>query len=163
MENFKLELAHQNGKKSELIPILFKYTVEDLREMSSDSHSLKYITKKIIYKDDILNFYKTFIKSSWPKFYHINSIVCNFNENDEIYDIFKLLHEDNSMVPRKQDIVSGGKIQIETIDEVEKIPVIFDFQLHQCVPIFVDYDNNTIEISMDYIELTNTPKSKYQK
>lgn len=163
MENFKLELTHQNGKKSKLVPISFNYTVEDLREMSSDSHSLKYITKKIIYKDDILNFYKTFIKSSWPKFYHINSIVCNFNENDEIYNIFKLLHVDNNMIPHKQDIVSEGKIQIETIDEVEKIPVISDFQLHQCVPISVDYDNNTIEISMDYIELTNTPKSKYQK
>ena len=112
-------------------------------------------------KDDISNFYKIFKKSSWPKVYHINSIICNFNKNDEIYNIFKSFAH-NNMMPRKQDIVSEGKIQIETIDEIEKFPVISDFQLHNCVPISVDYDNNTIEISMDYIELTNTPKSKYQ-
>ena len=36
MENFKLELTHQNGKKTELIPLSFKYTVEDLSQMSFD-------------------------------------------------------------------------------------------------------------------------------
>ena len=161
MENFKFELTHQNGKKSELIPISFKYTVEDLREMSSNPYSLKYINKKDYIKDVISNFYKIFIKSSWPKFYHIYSIICNFNENDEIYNIFKLLYERNNMMPHKQNVVSEGKVQIETIDELEKIPVILDFQLHQCVPISVD--NNTIEISFDYIKLINTLKSKYQK
>ena len=40
MENFKLELTHQNGKKSELLPISFKYTVEDLSQMSFDLCSL---------------------------------------------------------------------------------------------------------------------------
>ena len=161
MENFKLELTHQNGKKSELLPISFTYTVEDLREMSSSPYPLKYITKKEYVKDDISNFYKTIIKSSWPKFYHINSFVCNFNEKEEIYNIFKLLLDYNNMVPRKQ-IISEGKIQIETIDELKKFPVILDFQLHHCMPISVDYDNNAIEISVDGIEI-KIPKSKNQK
>lgn len=163
MENFKLELIHQNGKKSELLPISFKYMIEDLSQQSYDLSSLCYVPKTDYCNDNISNFYKIFGKSSWPKFYHINSIICNFNKNDEIYNIFQLLRGCNNMMPRKQDIVSEGKIQIETIDELEKFPVISDFQLHQCVPISIDYDNNTIEISMDYIELTNTPKSKYQK
>lgn len=163
MENFKLELTHQNGKKTELIPLSFKYTVEDLGQMSFDLSSLTYSPKTDYKEDDILNFYKIFRKSSWPTFYHINSIICNFNKNDEIYNIFKLLYKHNNMAPRRQDIVSEGKIQIETIDELEKFLVISDFQLHNCVPISVDYDNNTIEIIMDYIELINTPKSKYQK
>ena len=169
MENFKLELTHQNGKKSELLPISFKYMIEDFRQMEFDLSSLTYVSKKDYIKDDISNFYKIFGKSSWPKYYHINSITCNFNKNDEIYNIFQLLCNHKKMKPRnllmphKQDIISEGKIQIETIDELEKFPVISDFQLHNCVPISVDYDNNTIEISMDYIELTNTPKSKYQK
>lgn len=163
MENFKLELTHQNGKKTELIPLSFKYTVEDLGQMSFDLSSLTYSPKTDYKEDDILNFYKIFRKSSWPTFYHINSIICNFNKNDEIYNIFKLLYKHNNMVPCRQDIVSEGKIQIETIDELEKFLVISDFQLHNCVPISVDYDNNTIEIFMDYIELINMPKSKYQK
>lgn len=163
MENFKLELTHQNGKKTELIPLSFKYTVEDLGQMSFDLSSLTYSPKTDYKEDDILNFYKIFRKSSWPTFYHINSIICNFNKNDEIYNIFKLLYKHNNMAPCRQDIVSEGKIQIETIDELEKFLVISDFQLHNCVPISVDYDNNTIEIFMDYIELINTPKSKYQK
>lgn len=163
MENFKLELTHLNGKKSELLPISFTYTIEDLSQQSYDLSSLRYVPKTDYYNDNISNFYKIFGKSSWPKFYHINSIICNFNENDEIYNIFRLLHRCNNRMARKQDIVSDGKIQIETIDELEKFPVIADFQLHNCVPISVDYDGNTIEISMDYIELTNIPKSKYQK
>jgi len=162
MENFKLELTHQNGKKSELIPISFTYTIKDYSQMEFDLCSLSYMPNSNYIKADISNFYKIFGKSAWPKVYDINSIVCNFNKNDEIYNIFQLLHEHNS-VPHKQDIISEGKIQIETIDELEKFPVISDFQLHSCVPISVDYDNNTIEISSDYIELTNTPKSKYKK
>lgn len=169
MENFKLELTHQNGKKSELLPISFTYTVKDYSQMEFDLCSLTYIPKIDYITDDISNFYKIFGKSSWPKFYNINSIVCNFNENDEIYNIFQLLcvlkkmKPRNLLMPHKQDIVSEGKIQIETIDEFKKFPVISDFHLYNSVPISVDYDNNTIEISMDYIELTNTPKSKYQK
>lgn len=169
MGNFKLELTHQNGKKSELLPVLFKYTVKDFSQMEYDLSSLTYVPKIDYNEDDILNFYKIFGKSSWPKEYCINSIVCNLNENDEIYNIFQLLCEHKKMKPHnlllyhKQDIVSEGKIQIETIDEVEKIPVISDFRLHCCVPVSVDYENNTIEISMDYIELNNIPKSKYQK
>ena len=168
-ENFKLELTHQNGKKSELIPLSFKYTVEDFSQMRFDLCSLTYVPKIDYLEDDISNFHKIFGKSSLSKFYHIDSIVCNFNKNDEIYNIFQLLCEHKKMKPRnllmphKQDIITEGKIQFETIDELEKFPVISDFQLHYCVPISVDYDNNTIEISMDYIELTNTPKSKYQK
>ena len=115
MENFKLELTHQNGKKSELLPISFKYTVEDFSQMSFDLCSLAYTPKTDYIKDDISNFYKIFRKSSWSKFNSINSIICNFNENDEIYNIFKLLQEHNS-VPHRQDIVSEGKIQIETVD-----------------------------------------------
>ena len=161
MENIKLELTHQNGKKSELIPLSFTYTVEDHSQMEFDLCSLTYVPKTNYIKDNISNFYEIFGKSSGPKVYHINSIICNFNKNDEIYNIFKLLHENSNMMPCKQDIISEGKIQIETIDELEKFPVISDFQLHNCVPISVNYDN-TIEISMDYIELTNTPKSKYQ-
>ena len=46
-------------------------------------------------------------------------------------------------------------------DELEKIPVISVFQLHQCMPISVNYDNNTIEISMDYIELNNIDEFYY--
>lgn len=169
MKNFKLELIHQNGKKSELFPILFKYTVEDFSQMSFDLCSLTYMPKTDYTEDDISNFYKIFGKSSWPKVYCINSFICNFNKNDEIYNVFQLLCEHKKMKPRnllmphKQNIVSEGKIQIETIDKIEKIPVISDFQLHNCVPISIDYDNNTIEIFMDYIELINTPKSKYQK
>lgn len=163
MENFKLELTHQNGKKSELIPLSFKYIIVDLSQMEFDLSSSIQMPKTDYITDDISNFYKIFGKSSYLKFYHINSIICNFNENDEIYNIFKLLHEHNNMTPCKQDVVSEGKIQIETIDELEKFPVISDFQLHDCMPISVDYDNNTIEISMDYIELISTPKSKYQK
>ncbi len=169
MENFKLELTHQNGKKSELIPISFKYTVEDFNQMRFDLCSLTHMPKTDYNEDDISNFYKIFAKSSWPKIYCINSIICNFNKNDEIYNIFQLLCEHkkvkphNLLKPHKQDIVSEGKIQIETIDEIGKFPVISDFQLHCCVPVSVDYDNNTIEISADFIELINTPKSKYQK
>lgn len=169
MENFKLELTHQNGKKSELIPISFTYTIKDYSQMEYDLCSLSYVPNSNYIKTDISNFYKIFGKSAWPKVYGINSIVCNFNKNDEIYNIFQLLCEHkkmkphNLLMPHKQDIVSEGKIQIETIDEVEKIPVISDFQLHCCVPISIDYDNNTIEISSDFIELFNTPKSKYQK
>ena len=163
-ENFKLELTHQNGKKSELLPISFNYIVEDFSQMSFDLCTLTHRPKTDYITDDISNFYEIFGKSSWPKVYHIESIICNFNENDEIYNIFQLLlQECNNRMPHKQDIVSEGKIQIETIDELEKVPVISDFQLHNCVLISVDYDNNNIEISMDYIELTNTPKSKYQK
>jgi len=163
MENFKLELTHQNGKKTELLPLSFKYTIEDLSQTEFDLCSLTYVPKTDYIEDDISNFYKIFRKSSWPKFYYITSIICNINENDEIYNIFKLLFGYNNMMPCKQDIVSEGKIQIETLDELEKFPVISDFQLHCCMPISVDFDNNTIEISMDYIELTNTSKSKYQK
>jgi hypothetical protein len=169
MENFKLELTHQNGKKSELIPISFKYVIKDYSQMVFDLCSLSYVPKTDYIEDNISNFYKIFGKSSWPTVYNINYIICNFNKNDEIYNIFQLLcsHKKmkphNLLMPHKQDIISEGKIQIETIDELEKFPVISDFQLHYCVPISVDYDNNTIEISMDYIELTNTPKSKYQE
>ena len=164
IENIKLELTHQNGKKSELIPLSFTYTAEDHSLMEFDLSSLTCMPKTNYIKDDISKFYEIFGKSSWPKLYHINSFVCNFNENDEIHNILKLLCGHKKMKPRnllmhhKQDIVSKGKIQIETIDELEKFPVISYFQLHNCVPISVDYDNNTIEISMDYIELTNTPK-----
>ena len=167
MENFKLELTHQNGKKSELLPILFKYVVEDFSQMSFDLCSLTNMSKTDYVEDDISNFYKIFGKSSWPKVYCINSIICNFNKNDEIYNIFQLLCEHKKMKPRnllrphKQDIISEGKIQIETIDKVEKIPVISNFQLHNCMPVSVDH--NTIEISIDYVELFNMPKSKYQK
>lgn len=155
MENFKLELTHQNGKKSELIPLSFKYTIEDLSQNAFDLSSSILMPKTDYAEDNISNFYKIFGKSSYLKFYHINSIICNFNENDEIYNIFKLLRGCNNMMPCKQDVVSEGKIQIETIDELENFPVISDFQLHGCMPISVDYDNNTIEISMDYIELIN--------
>ena len=169
MGNFKLELTHQNGKKSELLPVLFKYTVKDFSQMKYDLSSLTYVPKIDYNEDDILNFYKIFGKSSWLKENCINSIVCNLNENDEIYNSFQLLCEHKKMKPRnllmlhKQDIVSEGKIQIETIDEVEKIPVISVFQLHQCMPISVNYDNNTIETLVDFIELFNTSQSKYQK
>ena len=169
MGNFKLELTHQNGKKSELTPISFTYMIKDYSQMEYDLGSLTYVLNNNYIKTDISNFYKIFGKSTYPKVYNIHSIVCNFNENDEIYNIFQLICEDKKMKPHnllmyhKQDIVSEGKIQIETIDEVEKIPVISVFQLHQCVPVSVDYENNTIEISMDYIELNNIPKSKYQK
>ena len=95
--------------------------------MSFDLCSLMHRPKTDYIEDDISNFYKIFGKSAWPKFYHINSIICNFNGNDEIYSIFKLIHEHNNMMPRKQDIVSEGKIQIETIDELGKFPVISDF------------------------------------
>ena len=163
MENFKLELTHQNGKKSELSPISFTYTIEDCSQTRYNLRYLAHMPKIYCFKADISNFYKTFIKSTWPKFYHIDSIICNFNENGEIYNIFKLLHENNNMIPCRQNIVSEGKIQIETIDELENFPVISDFHLHCCVPVSVDFDNNTIEISVDYVELINTPKSKYQK
>ena len=170
MENFKLELTHQNGKKSELMPISFTYTIKDYSHMDDyDLCFLTYTLNSNYIKTDISNFYKIFGKSAYPKVYNIHSIVCNFNENDEIYNIFQLLckHKKmkpcNLLLPHKQDFISEGKIQIETIDEVEKIPVISDFQLHCCIPVSVDYDNNTIEISVDFIEVFNTPKSKYQK
>ena len=158
-ENFKLELTHQNGKKSELLPISFKYRIEDFSHMTFDLSSLTYVPKTDYITDDISNFYEIFGKSSFSKFYHINSIVCKFNKNDEIHNIFLL--QNTKKIPFKKDIVSEGKMQFETIDEIEKFPVINDFYLFNCIPISPNYVDNTIEISMDYIKLIKTPKSKY--
>ena len=46
MENLKLELTQQNGEKSELIPLSFKYTIEDFSQMEFNLCSVSIIYAK---------------------------------------------------------------------------------------------------------------------
>lgn len=154
MESLKLELTHQNGEKSELIPLSFKYAIDDYNWQLFDLKPY-YAQKTGGFEDIISNFRRIFKKLNSNKNYQITSFICKFNKKDKIYNIFKVISKKKEYT--LSDFISSGKIQIKN-HVFKKFSVICDFDLYQCFPAKVDYKKSTVEISIGNINMSVFPE-----